>query len=593
MTGGISVLAQASALPPIFVHVVIILAAAGVTALLMQRLRLAVIPAYLITGALIGPGGLQVVKEIASVQRVGDVAVILLMFGAGMQMDTSALRPSVRHLILLGVAATLSTVAVLWPPARLMTDSWPQALTLAMAFAISSTAAVLPVIQKRHEVHHVDSRLAISISIIQDLFTIVFLMTLPTLARWNGTGSGGIVAARRPEGGAGTLLIDFLVGGVIALGAIICIVLLGRYVLPRLLAEAARQRANETMTVVCIGAALGAAALTAMVGLNAALGAFLGGFLLSSSPFRHHLHGQIGTLRDLFAAMFFTAIGMTIDLSVVADNILLILVGAAALFVLKSFIIGLCCWLAGKSLNVSIKVGLMLFQASEFSLVMLQAANSQVLGLIPDGMMSVLVAIAVVSLIATPSVVNLAANLARKIPDVGVGGWVRPPPSTIAAPIPGAEASAVPKPVRKVIVAGFGLVGRVVADGLSAEGAEVTIIELNPGTVQRQTTLGRRVVFGDVANPEVLESAGIREAHALILTVPDEEAVLSACHAARQSNPTIVIIARTNYVSKGMVATGLGANDVVIEELATAEAMERVVMKHLSDMGMSSWVSKV
>ncbi len=591
MTALLHTLGAGSTHPQAFVDVVVILVVAGVAALLMQRLRLAVIPAYLITGAMIGPGGLALVSDAESVQLVGDVALVLLMFGIGLHLDTSALGPGVRRLIFISVGATLATVGVLWPLARFIVPTTPQALAVAMAFAMSSTAVVLRIIQQRHELHHVDGRLALSILIIQDLAAIVALMILPPLAEWAGTAAGAAAPTGMSHRGA-SVALDFVAKGALALAAILGIVLIGRFVLPWLLSEAARQKSTETMTVVSTAAALGTAALTAMVGLTPALGAFLGGFMLSSSQYRHQMHGQIGTLRDVFAAVFFTAMGMSLNLAVVWVSLPTILIAAAVLLVAKALVIALACWLGGKTVNVSLKVGLMLFQAGEFTVVMLKVAEHESLGLIPPSAMNVLVAVVVVSLIATPSVIRLAAAVARRVPDIGVAMWVHPPPSTIAEPIPD-DAGGPAKMRRRVIVAGFGLVGRVVADGLSADGAEVTIIELNPGTVQRQTSLGRRVVFGDVANAEVLESAGIREAHALILTVPDEEAVLSACHAARQANPTIFIIARTNYVSKGMVATGLGANDVVIEELATAEAMERVVMKSLADVGGTAWVSKV
>lgn len=134
---------------------------------------------------------------------------------------------------------------------------------------------------------------------------------------------------------------------------------------------------------------------------------------------------------------------------------------------------------------------------------------------------------------------------------------------------------------RKVVVAGYGLVGRCVADRLSAGGFVVTVVEMNPNTIQRQQGLGKSVVHGDVSDPQVLDEAGIRQADALILTVPDEEASLRACEVARQMAPNIFIAARTNFLSKGLLATQAGADHVTVEEVVTAEAMQQAVMRRL------------
>jgi CPA2 family monovalent cation:H+ antiporter-2 len=125
-------------------------------------------------------------------------------------------------------------------------------------------------------------------------------------------------------------------------------------------------------------------------------------------------------------------------------------------------------------------------------------------------------------------------------------------------------------------------VGRAVADELKRMGFDCVIVEMNPQTVRKQSELGRRVVFGDISNLEVMESAGIHEAEALILTIPDEDSVMRACTLARALHPGIFIVVRMSYVSQGIAAAGSGASGVVVEEMATAEAMERMIKKALA-----------
>lgn len=137
----------------------------------------------------------------------------------------------------------------------------------------------------------------------------------------------------------------------------------------------------------------------------------------------------------------------------------------------------------------------------------------------------------------------------------------------------------------RVIVAGYGPVGRAVAELLAQSGAAVTIVDLNPSTIQRQQRLNRSCVFGDIADEATLHEAGIEQAAALILTVPDEDRALQACATARRLNPRIFIAARTNYLSKGLLASQVGADEVIVEEVVTAEAMKQAVLRRVLNGG--------
>ncbi len=581
--------ASASSPDALFTDLIIILTAAGIVSVVMHRLRLAIIPAYLLAGAIIGPGGLGLVGSPDRVATIADLALILLLFGIGLHMDLAVLRADLWRLIASGVAAMAGCTLLLWPPALLLGASAPGALIIAIALAMSSTAVVLRIIQDRRELHLPDGRLSFAILIMQDLAAIFALLMIPPLARWNIAPGPG--ADSHMVGASLGMAQQFLLSGALAVTGVALIVVVGRFLLPRLLLEAARQRSGEAMMVVSTAAALGAAGLTQYVGLSPALGAFLGGFLLCSTPVRHQLAGQVGTIRDLFSAVFFTAIGMSLSFTDLFGHLPLVLGGALVILAAKALATALACWCTGWTGNLSIKVGLTLSQAGEFSIVVLSSAlavGGENAGLIDKETMGLVIAMIVITLMATPAVLNAAKALDAKMKPIPALRWKRLRSTTtspaMAAPpqrdagTPAGETTGKPRP-RRVIVAGYGLVGRVVSDYLSAHGAVVTIIELNPATVKTQARLGRSIVFGDVSNPEVLESAGVHDADALILTIPDEDRVLGACHVARQTNAGIFIVARTSYVSKGMTASTLGANEVIIEELATAEAMERLVAR--------------
>jgi CPA2 family monovalent cation:H+ antiporter-2 len=156
----------------------------------------------------------------------------------------------------------------------------------------------------------------------------------------------------------------------------------------------------------------------------------------------------------------------------------------------------------------------------------------------------------------------------------------------LAEPEEGAQGAArAPSTGRRAVVAGFGPIGRNLVERLEAEGMRCTIVDLNPRTVITQRSLGREVVLGDISNREVLEAAGVREAEAVLLTVPDEDATLRACQLIRSMAPRVVIAARTNVLSRAILAKSLGADLVTVEEMATAETMARQVTGLLKSRG--------
>jgi len=144
-----------------------------------------------------------------------------------------------------------------------------------------------------------------------------------------------------------------------------------------------------------------------------------------------------------------------------------------------------------------------------------------------------------------------------------------------------AELSMSENQPKHVIVAGYGPVGRFVVDALEARGVSITLVELNLNTIERQRKQGRSVVHGDIADLTALERAGLSRASALILTVPDDEAAMRACHVARLARPDLFIAMRMKHASQAMLARQAGADHVTIEEIVTAHAMQQAVANQI------------
>lgn len=592
------------------VDLLVLLATSGLVAILGRRLRLATVAGYLIAGTLIGPHALGLVQQTERTEAIAHLATILLMFTIGLHLDLSGLRGGLMPTLGVGVISTILVALVGWPVAMAFGGSAPGALAIAMALSMSSTAVVLRVLEQRRELHGLRGRLVFGVLLVQDMLALAFMATLPLLAAWAaGTQSG---AMRAPDGTGLPLHQEHLLLAAKAIGGIITMIALGRLVFPRLLGEAARGASSEVLLVVSAALALGAAVFTGWLGFSPELGAFLAGFLLAGTPFRYQLAGQLAPLRDLFLAVFFTAVGLQLRLGDVAADWWLIMLGVGATLIVKSVVIGGAAWAGGATGAVAVYSGVALAQGGEFSLVILGQAVLEGRRIIDNTAFAHAVAVVVVSLMITPALLETARWLAERAGRIRPAPWIRasalrgdgPDAKHPAEPLLHAEADGSESPDEaglhptaaragasaptpgtglggRAIVAGFGPVGRAVADVLERRAISLTIIELNPRTVRRQSGLGRRMVYGDASNPEVLESAGLAEADAVILTMPDEEATLQACRVIRGLRPDIFIAARANVLSKALQAMQLGADHVVVEELAAAEAMAAQVLQKI------------
>ncbi|MCW5764539.1 MAG: NAD-binding protein, partial [Phycisphaeraceae bacterium] len=297
-------------------------------------------------------------------------------------------------------------------------------------------------------------------------------------------------------------------------------------------------------------------------------------------------------------AVFFTAVGLKLDLRAMVDHWQTISIGLVAVLSLKAVAISATAWMMGATAPVAAVCGLALCQAGEFTIVLLAAAAGQNL-ILPDAV-SALTCVVVLSLTLTPTLYSLGHSLAPMLKRLPMSGWTRSSALRDMPPMPGemarqaglepapdlnGQAAGEPLPpaiARYVIIAGFGVVGRALADRLEVAGVPFCVVDLNQNTIATQRKLGRRAVYGDVTNTEVLHSAGIDQADAVLVTIPDDEATLRACAVIRQARPSAFIAARTSFLSKAMAAAQQGADHVTIEEVATAEAMARQVMDRLA-----------
>ncbi|MFO0832990.1 MAG: cation:proton antiporter [Phycisphaerales bacterium] len=592
-------LAQATPHPPeqAFAAVMlIILVTAAVVAVLFRKLRLESIPGYLVAGALVAPHSLGLIHSEQAAEQISQLATILLMFTIGLHMDLSSMQRGMVHIVAVGVISTLATVGVLWGAFLLMGVPRPAALLLAMAAGISSTAVLVRILMNRRELQTQHGRVALGVSIVQDLLSVVFLAAVPMLAAW----SAGETTATSP-GAPSPAFPAWMVGVVktlLASSGVFLMLWLGRTLLPRLLAGVARLANAELILIVSAALALLSAAWTGFLNLSPEMGAFIAGFLLAGTPFRYQLAGQFAPLRDLLLAIFFTGVGLRVVPMDLWHNLPSVLLATTLVIVLKALVTGLTGYVAGMTAPSAFITGSYMGNAGEFSLILLAAGG----GVLTTSQTGSAIAVVILTLIVTPLVAGPSHRVADRLRGVPLSRWVRghalrdmtdgEHPADGGQEHTGAPGTAqgrgaiVPARPGHVIIAGFGPVGRTIADRLDVRGVPYVVVELNAKTVNRQVSLGRSLIFGDISNREVLEKAGVHSADAIFITVPDDEAVLHAVQAVRESNPRIFIAARTKFLSGKVAALTLGASSVTVEEVATAVAMEREALD-----GFTRWLA--
>ncbi len=551
---------------------VITLTAALLVLLPSRRLRLPSAVGFMLTGILIGPGGFRLVSDPHHVEILADIGVAVLLFMIGLEFSLARLKEIWRAFLLAGPLQVVGTIAAI--AALLLAlpvgATLPKAVFAGMLIALSSTAMILRLLAERGETHAPQGRLLLGILLFQDVAIVPMLIATPILA--------------------GTSRLALGPGLLLGVAAIVALFLLARYGMPRLVNAVIRSGVRELYVMMAVAICLGASLITGALGLSPALGAFLGGLLVSESEYSHQIVAEILPFRDLFSSVFFISIGMLL-----VPAALLSMAGPVGGWLVlsmavKAVVAGGIVRLLGFPLRIAVVVGISLAQVGEFSFVLARIGLDQ--GLLSAAQSQQFIAVAVISLILTPFLLSGAAWAGAHtgthvhLPPAGVSAEGRISGAAIPAIDAGAATSAAAKgagaepPLRDhVIVAGYGVNGRNVARVLREVGVPYVVLELDTAIIRRAREAGERVHFGDVSRPEGLRDCGLDRASVVVLAISDPAATRFAVHQARQSNPRVYIIARTRLVAEVKELYRLGADEVIPEEFETSIAILARVLR--------------
>lgn len=494
------------------IQALIYLGSAALIVPIAVRLGLGSVLGYLIAGCIIGPWGLRLVTDAEAILHFAEIGVVLMLFVIGLELDPQRLW-KLRASVFGGGALQMVACGVLIGGFCILLGlDWKVAELIGMTLALSSTAIAMQAMNERNLTVSQLGRSAFAVLLFQDIAAIPLVAMIPLLA----------------ASGASTTLAAFGLSALKVAGALVLVVLLGRYVTRPVLRFVARSGLREVFSAVALFLVFGFGLLLEEVGLSMAMGAFLAGVLLASSEYRHALESDIEPFKGLLLGLFFIGVGMSIDFGTLMTHPLRILLLLAGFLIIKMVML----WLVARPLGVPKAqrrwFAVLLGQGSEFAFVVFGAAQmADVLD--PEWAKALTLAVAL-SMAATPILLVLLSRMEKSGKEQE------------------READEIDEEQPRVIIAGFGRYGQIAGRLLLSSGVKMVILDHDPDHVDTLRKFDMKVFFGDATRVDLLESAGAAKAEVLINAIDDPKTSVQLAELAKEHFPHLRVIARARDI---------------------------------------------
>lgn len=521
---------------------IVLLSAAALAVTLFKHLGLGSILGLLVAGIVVGPHspGPYVTEHVEEVRHFTELGVVLLLFVIGLEMKPRRLWDLRREVFGLGSAQILLSGLAISAYLTLYEPSWRAALLMGLTLALSSTALVMQLLHERGDLNSRHGTTAFAILLMQDLAVVPLLAIVPILSE-TGTLSASVPLGQQ------ILIVVGMVG---------VIFVFGRYLVPFALERLLRQNNREAFALVVLLAVFLAAGAMHEAGLSMALGAFMMGMLLSTSRFSFQIQAHIEPFKGLLMSLFFVAVGMSIDLPVIAAEPLLLAQHVAVIVLIKVAVLFFIALAFGLPREVATRIAFLLAQSGEFGFVLFGAAK--VLGVIDDATFAVAVSVISVGMLLTPLLVRLGDHLVRRLEQRAGATRCFDFESTGVAP------------QGRVVIAGYGRVGHTIATLLEAKQIPFIAFDTNPINVERGKRDGRAVFYGDIGDMELLAAAEVENAALVVLTIDHGASALRAVSHIRAAYPQVPVIVRARDLEACAVLIRAGATRAYPEAIESS-----------------------
>jgi len=523
-----------------FFILLLLLTAAVIALALTRHFKGPAMLAYLAVGLLLGPHGLRALEENRQVDAIAEFGVVFLMFSIGLEFSLSRLK-AMRALVFgfggaqLGLTASATALIAMFGYGQ----DWRAGLTVGLAVSMSSTAIVTKMLSERFELHSRSGRQTMGALLFQDLAVVPCLILFPALAQSTGELPRSL----------GIALTE-------AIAVLAIMIWAGQRLIRRFYDLIARQRSEELFVLATLWLVIALAWATRQAGLSLALGAFIGGMLISETIYRHQVEADIRPFRDILLGLFFVTVGMLLDLGFVFENLHRLLLAVALLIGGKGLVVFLIARLAKNTLDVALRTAAQLAQAGEFGLVLIGLAHT--LKLIATDVFQVTLAAMLISMFIAPLLINRAVRFTGRMVH---GDWAHQAKAIHDIAVAGFSMD------QHVILCGYGRTGGRIAEFLASEGIPFLALDVDPQQLKRPVPPGGKLVFGSADRSEVLQAAGLARARAVVVAYPDPHSAELVVRKVRASRPEIPIIVRAADESTVAKLKAAGATEVIPEVL--------------------------
>jgi monovalent cation:proton antiporter-2 (CPA2) family protein len=525
---------------------IIYLLAAIISVPISKRLGFGSVLGYLCAGILIGPFGFGFVHEPEHILHFAELGVVFLLFIIGLELKPSRLWVMRKMVFGLGTAQVLVSAAVIALLAWLYGLGAQTSVVVGLILALSSTAFVLQMLAEKKQLGSQYGRAAFSILLLQDLAVIPLIAILPLLG-----------ARANLDSGFDTAEVA------VTIGTLVLLIVGGRLALKPILYTVAAAGIPELFTATALLVVIGSALLMEFAGMSMVLGAFIAGMLLADSEYRHQLEADIAPFKGLLLGLFFIAVGMSVNISLLLEVPGRIMLFVAGLMVSKALVLVVLARMFGMcDRQNAMSLAAVMSQGGEFAFVLFALAARE--RLVPAGLIDELILAVAVSMLLTPFVYLLNERFGAKL-----GSPDAPPFDDI------------PEEDHEVIIAGFGRVGQIVGRLLRSINKPFTALEIDSSQVDIVRRYGNSVHFGDAARSEVLRAAGAARAKILVLALADMETSLHIAETAKRQFPNLTIVARAHNRRHAHKLMDIGVDKIFRDTLLSSLAMGESVLEKL------------
>ena len=526
----------------IWFDVGIIIIIATVFALIARLLKQPLIPAYIIGGVIIGPIGLGLIKSNEVITVLSEIGIAFLLFFAGLEISFKKLKDVTKVSTVAGLAQVFTVGIIASIIALIFSFSKPEIIFLALAIPFSSTAIVAKILADRNELNTLHARIAIGMLLLQDIIAIIALTVLSTK----------------------TLSIEAMLGPLLKVIILVLFAfLLSKTILKPIFSFAASSVELLFLTAIAICFLFSLLALLPIAGLpnlSIVIGSFIAGVLLANSPFKIEIESKVLPLRDFFVTIFFVSIGMQLVLSGISKQILPLICFMATVVFIEPYISMIFVRLFGYTKKTSFFAGFFQGQTSEFSLILM--AQGLALGHVTKSSFSMIVLITVITMSMTPFFIANEHFFFSKFSKV----------LNILKRLPVKEkVEYITKNKKKIVLFGCHRMGSVFLKAFSKVKDSVIVVDINPEITKKLTKQNISNIYGDIADPDIINKINFKDIKLAISTVPEKSDNLFLIERIKEANPDALIFVTSDHISEALELYKKGADYVILPQVLGGE----------------------